>query len=60
MSKEYRAAMQEQWPHVKFVNVPANFTAVAQPLERAFMRPFKACVARLVAEDFAGIRCRSR
>ena len=30
ISKEYSAAMQEQWPHVKLVCVPANFTAVAQ------------------------------
>ena len=47
--------MQEQWPHVKLVYVLANFTAVAQHLDRAFMRPFKACMARLAAGHFAGI-----
>ena len=47
--------MQDQWPHVRLVCVPANFTAVAQPPDRAFMRPFKACMARLAAEHFAGI-----
>ena len=47
--------MQEQWPHVKLVVVPANFTAVAQPLDHAFMRPLKACMARLAVEQFAGI-----
>ena len=55
ISKEYTAAMQEQWPHVKLVYVPATFTAVAQPLDRAFMRPFTACMPQLAAEHFAGI-----
>ena len=47
--------MQEQWPRVKLVYVPANVTAVARPLDRTFVRPLKACVARLAAEHFAGI-----
>ena len=40
---------------VKLMSVPATFTAVAQPLERAFMQAFKACMARLATEHFAGI-----
>ena len=46
---------RKQWPHVKLVYVPANFTAVAQLFDRAFMLPFKARMARLAAKHFAGI-----
>ena len=37
ISMEYRAAMQGQWPHVKLVNEPNKFTAVAQPLLTALL-----------------------
>ena len=46
VSQEFVALHVETHAHIRLVCVPPNTTAVCQPLDRAYMRPFKAALDR--------------
>ena len=49
VSQEFLVIHRETHAHIWFVCVPPNTTAVCQPLDRAYMRPFKAALGRYSA-----------
>ena len=46
VSHEFLTLHRETHAHIRLVFVPPNTTAVCQPLDRAYMRPFKAALGR--------------
>ena len=49
VSQEFLALHRETHAHIRLVYVPPNTTAVCQPLDRAYMKPFKAALGRYSA-----------
>ena len=49
VSQEFLALHRLTHDHIRLVYVPPNTTAVCQPLDRAYMRPFKAALGRYSA-----------
>ena len=55
VAKEFRSFVRDTRSHIKLCYVQRNFTAYAQPLDRAYMRAFKNSIRQEVAKHFAEV-----